>query len=161
MDIAIEDSDEYPIDVEVVRRIEGALEVASFLGRWPSFRDMEVVRLSFDRLHETSIYNDLIAEFFIFDLAIGCRSPHGKQAYLEMLFRDLNDLRVEGWAHQNPIRGMSLKRLLEENEPAPGGIAVSWGGCGHEVAFRCRAVSVLRLRAANPYQIPWDEHRGP
>jgi hypothetical protein len=113
---------------------------------------MEVVRLSFDRgERHPSIYNDLAATFFIYDLAKTPSDPERKQALLDLLFTGLAGFKMSGWSAENPILGLSLQ-VIPDPGPSDSRLRVAWRGCGHEVEFSCESVSVVRLRELNPFR---------
>ncbi|QYY35120.1 Imm50 family immunity protein [Ruficoccus sp. ZRK36] len=137
----------FPVTAEAVKEIEGNEIVFNFLGHWPSFTDMEVLSLRLDRMDRNpSIYSDLTAEFYIYDLSKSPSDKDRKQAFLEILFSGLRDLKVEGWTHQNPLQGLSIT-IKDGNY-----FSVYWGGgLGHDASFCCDSIRVIRLRDRNPF----------
>lgn len=143
---------EYPVSEDVVASIHGYQMVIDHLGHWPSFHDMEVVRLNFDRLEQLpGVDHDLLATFYIFDLTKSPADPERKPALLEILFNGVTNVEMQGWSHQNPILGLSLQRFHDPNL-ASYRTHVFWGGCNHEVKFACDSISVVRLRELNPFR---------
>lgn len=139
----------YQADPALVTSISGHDRVVAYLGHWPTFHDMEVVTLSLERVPVRVVTtSDLRATFSIFDLNKAPDDPERKQALLELIFEGVADVEVRGWANQNPILGMSLTRPVDRFSP----IAVAWGGCGHDVNFRCASISVVSLRELNPFR---------
>ena len=140
---------DFHADPTLVASISGHDRVVAHLGHWPTFHDMEVVTLSLERVPVRVVTtSDLRATFSIFDLNKTPDDPERKQALLEMIFESVAYVEIQGWANQNPILGMSLTRLVDPLIP----IAVAWGGCSHEVSFRCASISVVSLRELNPFR---------
>ncbi|EDY83135.1 hypothetical protein VDG1235_2759 [Verrucomicrobiia bacterium DG1235] len=143
----VNETPEYPVSSEAVSKVYGKEKLIEFLGHWPSFHDMEVVKLEFDRLqNHPSIYSDLNAEFYVYDLYQSPNSPERKQAFLDIEFTGIKDLEMKGWNHQNAIHGLSIQKNDEKL------FIVSWGGCGHDVSFSCESISIMRIRERNPFK---------
>jgi hypothetical protein len=137
---------DFPISEAAVAKVHGYENVVGYFGHWPSFHDMEVIRVSIDRVSDRrpSTSHDLRAEFYVFDLTRSPDDPDRKQALLEILFTEISDLSIKGWSYQNPITGLSLSWDSK--------LRVAWGGCGHDVSFTCAEATVVRLRELNPFR---------
>ncbi|MES2697223.1 MAG: Imm50 family immunity protein [Verrucomicrobiota bacterium] len=136
-------------DPMVIATIAGHERVVAYLGHWPTFHDMEVITLSLERVPVRVVTTaDLRATFAISDLGKAPDDPERKQALLELMFESVDAVEIKGWAHQNAILGMSLAKTGDAASP----IGVTWGGCGHDVSFRCGRIAVLSLREINPFR---------
>lgn len=100
----------------------------------------------------TACARDLKAVFYVFDLNKSPNDSTRKQGTAELLFTDIDSLKIDGFNHQNPIIGLSII-LGQTNDGSPE-YYVSWGGTGmqHEVSFTCGSIAVLRVTDLNPFQ---------
>lgn len=145
-------SDNYPVSESAVRLIRGWELLHDHYGKWPSFHDMEIIRMILERAPtDYAATSNLRVVFFTFDLDKPPSDPKRKQAHTEILFSDLHDLKVEGWDHQNSIIGVSITR--ERIEPLnTDAFRVFWGGCMHEVNFSCSDITVVDVMDLNPFE---------
>lgn len=140
-------------DDRVMARIRGADLIQQQLGCWPDFHDFEVISIALERAPwNNGITCDLRAVFYIFNNQRHESSPERKPAHAELLFHDIDQLRISGFNHQNPIIGLGLrlticKRLRREL------LSVQWGGTcmHHEVRFRCDSITVVRVMEIDPF----------
>src|SRR5277367_6453387 len=115
------------LDPRVKARIKGVDLVEAQIGRWSDFHDCEVLSIMLDRSPFCEgIACDLRAVFYIFDIRHAPSSPERRPAHVEMLFHDIDELKIDGFNHQNPIMGLGLslalcERLRKER------ILVEWG----------------------------------
>jgi len=95
---------------------------------------------------------DLKAVFYVFDLNKYPNDPSRKQGTAELLFTDIDNLKIDGFNHQNSIIGLSI--ALRKTSDGSQEFHVSWGGTGmqHEVSFTCGGITVLRVTDLNPFQ---------
>ncbi len=141
------------ISAEVLADIVGRELLIDHLGCWPSFHDYEVVSIILERAPWlTTATCDMRATFYVFNLDKRPEDPERKQGLAELLFKGIDDLRLEGFNHQNPITGLSIVR-------DPSGVSwrrfrVEWGGTcmPHEVSFSCSHISVFRVVDLNPFR---------
>jgi hypothetical protein len=105
-----------------------------------------------ERAVVTACARDLKAVFYVFDLNKAPDDPTRKQGTAELLFTDIDSLKIDGFNHQNPIIGLSI--ILEQTKDGTPEFQVSWGGTGmqHEVSFKCGSIAVLRVTDLNPFQ---------
>src|SRR5262245_40378548 len=123
------------------------------LGCWPTFHDFEVVSIVLERAPwPTTATRDMRATFYVFDLAKQHEDPERKQGLAELLFKDIDDLRLEGFNHQNPIMGLSIVR--DPSGYSRRRFRVECGGTcmPHEVSFSCSHISVLRVIDLIPFR---------
>jgi hypothetical protein len=143
---------EEPISPETLALISGRELLIQHLGYWPRFHDFEVLSLTLERAVVSAATDDLRATFLVFDLHKAPDNPERKQGSAELLFESIDELRIDGFNHQNPIAGLSI--VLSE----PGGQSrrfhVQWGGTcmQHEVSFTCSRIAVLRIVDLNPFR---------
>ena len=142
------------LDSRVRARIKGAKLVEAQIGLWSDFHDCEVLSIMLDRSPFCEgIACDLRAVFYIFDIRHAPSSPERRPAHVEMLFHDIDELRIDGFNHQNPIMGLGLslalcERLRKER------ILVEWGRTAlpHDVKFRCDSITVVRVIDLDPFR---------
>jgi hypothetical protein len=137
---------------ETLVRISGRELLIEHLGYWPTFHDFEVLSIELNRALVLATTHDLRATFLVFDLNKRPDEPERKQGSAEILFESVDDLKIVGFNHQNPIMGLAI----DPAEPFVGEprFCVKWGGTymPHEVSFSCRRISVLRVVDLNPYR---------
>ena len=141
------------ISADVLASIAGRELLTNHLGSWPTFHNFEVVSITLDRAPWcTTATCDLRATFYVFDVDKRHEDPEYKQAFAEILFKDIADLCLDGFNPQNPITGLSIT----SNPPESTGrrFSVEWGGTcmRHEVSFSCDHISVIRLVDLNPFR---------
>jgi hypothetical protein len=137
---------------EVLERISGRELLIEHLGHWPTFHDFEVVSLTLERAVVPAATHDLRATFFVFDLGKSPEDPERKQGTAEFLFESVDQVRIDGFNHQNPILGLSIAPA----EPLGEGrrFHVQWGGTcmQHDVSFTCGRIAVVRVVDLNPFR---------
>src|SRR5580698_3216619 len=92
------------IDKRILARIKGIELLEAQIGKWTNFEDCEVLSILLDRSpYLGGILCDLRAVLFIFDINQSTSSPERRPAHVEILFNDIDELKIEGFNHQNPI----------------------------------------------------------
>jgi hypothetical protein len=137
------------VSKEILAKIRGHELLVSHLGYWPTFEDFEVFSINLERAPwDNTIKQDLRASFFAFDINKKHTDPERKQALVEIQFEEVVDLKIEGFNHQNPITGLSIKQTPDDK------FQIEWGGTvlQHEVSFACSRISVLRVIDLNPFR---------
>lgn len=146
-----ERSNDDSVSPEVLARIHGRERLIQHFGSWPRFHDAEIIAISLERAPWlTTATKDLRATFYVYDLSRTPQSPLRKQTFVEILFEDIDDLRISHFDHQNPITDFSITSVSAEISPQT--FEVEWGGVQHEVSFSCSTISVLRVIDLNPFQ---------
>jgi hypothetical protein len=143
------------VSPEIIADIHGRELLIEHLGHWPTFDDFEVISISLERAPWlTTATCDLRATFYVYDSQQEPEAPERKQAFAELLFSHINDLRIAGFNHQNPIMGLSITRSASsDSQPT---FLVEWGGTcmQHDVSFSCTRISMLRVIDLNPFRKP-------
>jgi hypothetical protein len=137
------------ISKETLAKILGRELLLSHLGFWPTFEDFEVVSIILERAPwPHTARHDLRATFSAFDINKRPTDPERKQALVEIQFEAIAELHIEGFNHQNPITGLSIKQTDNCK------FQIQWGGTvlKHEVSFICNHISVLRVIDLNPFR---------
>jgi hypothetical protein len=139
-----------PIAPDILASIAGRELLIHHLGHWPTFHDFEVLSVTLERPVIIGAPPDLRATFFIFDLSQAPDSPGRKQGTAEILFEGIDNLRLEGFNHQNPIMGLSIT----PSEDPSRGYQVTWIGPAwkNDASFICEGITVLRVIDLNPFQ---------
>ncbi len=141
-----------PISPETLALISGRELFIEHLGYWPTFHDFEVLSITLDRAVVSATIVDLRAIFLIFDTNKTPTDRDRKQGTAEFLFESLDELRIDGFNHQNPIMALSI--TLAEPFGKERRFRVAWGGTclRHEVSFTCSRITVLRVVDLNPFR---------
>jgi hypothetical protein len=137
---------------ETLELIRGRELLIEHLGHWPTFHDFEVVSLTLERAVVSAVTHDLRATFLVFDLRKSPDDPERKQGTAEFLFESVDQVRIDGFNHQNPVIGLSITPTGPLGEQPR--FAVQWGGTcmQHDVSFTCGRIAVLRVVDLNPFR---------
>jgi hypothetical protein len=137
--------------LEDIGPIDGAEQLVAVFGYWPSFHDAEVLWLRLDRRSagEGSYGPTLEALIHAFEMTpeVG---PDGyyvlrHHVLVHLQFREVVELRLDGFNHQNALSGLDLTDLQERQMER-----VRWAvrfdsTFGAEASFQCLAVEVVSV----------------
>jgi len=137
---------------ETLELISGRELLVQHLGHWPTFHDFEVVSLTLERAIVSAATHDLRATFLVFDLSKSPADPERKQGTAEFLFESVDQVRIDGFNHQNPIMGLLITPVEPLGEERR--FHVQWGGTcmQHDVSFTCGRIAVVRVVDLNPFR---------
>ncbi len=94
------------------RRVKGHEEVLRIFGDWPSFDDFEVISIVLERGGNlTDSEPCLSAELHAFQKEPSDEGSRSKGVSLNFRFTDLENLRLEGFNHQNALNGIQFKEF--------------------------------------------------
>ena len=132
--------------------IRGAELLTAVFGRWPSFHDAEVLRLTLDRAAgaDGCCGPTLTAEIYAFELTneVAADGAYVLQNQVVVTFRFLEvaELRLEGLDRQNMLWDLYIRDIRERQEVslAPG------GGIG--ASFLCNEIEIVTVR-------PWQREQ--
>jgi len=131
-------------------RITNYEAVTSFLGKWPSFDDFEVVSILLERSHDgEEPWPTLTVRFLGLRSDFGPEDSDRKNYLLTLWFGGVDNLKLEGFNYQNAINGFTVaakwsERLNQEvfNVEIIQGFGV---GC----AFECSEIKVMNVTSAS------------
>ena len=135
-----------------VELIENAELVTGIFGRWPSFHDAEVVRVTLDRSGPDG--PTLEAQIHVFGLS-GEVDPKGhyvleNHTLVTLQFRGVVLDRLEDFNHQNVLGELEMT-ALDPSENDGCRIAVQMhSSFGLEGSFRCQRCAVASVRPFDP-----------
>ena len=87
-------------------RIRNYELVTSSLGGWPSFDDFEIVSMLFERSHDgEESLPVLTVQFFGFRPDVSPDSPDRNNCLLTIRFEGVENVKLDGFNHQNAING--------------------------------------------------------
>jgi Immunity protein 50 len=149
---------------EIPPLITGSEKLTSIFGQWPSFHDAEVQDLHFHRGHKDASSERHRSPYLTATLHIWLMTNVvDENGYLDrknhtqvtMQFRDLDeDLKLEGFNHQNVIFGLDIEQKTREDGTTPY-FAVEFEPCyGMYAIFACRQIEILEA-------IPCDDQGSP
>lgn len=133
--------------------IAGSEKLSRIYGGWPTFHDAEIIELHHWRGHmdpgdwrDSNVMPILTAKIHIF---IEC--PTSQHTLATLRFEDVDDYRMEGFNHQNAIRGLSItvqnrgtRESGESGESLPPYLAVEFQPAfGMSASFRCFRIEVV------------------
>src|SRR5262245_49699525 len=88
--------------------MEGAIEIVSWFGRWPSFHDAEVLQLHLDRTAKSYLHihawnmTDRVNDTGVFETE--------KHAVVTFTLEHVSDLELSDFSTQNVIAGLDIER---------------------------------------------------
>ena len=136
--------------MDVTDRIVGADKLVAVFGYWPSFHDAEVVWIKLDRRSSGDGYGptlEALVHAFEITSEIG---PDGcyvlrHHVLVHLRFRDVVELRLEGFNHQNALFGLVISDLRERQwEYIQFEVRID-SSHGVDASFQCHAVEVLAI----------------
>jgi hypothetical protein len=126
--------------------IRGSQLLTSVFGYWPSFHDAEVVRLELMRAPSPSDEPGLLAEVHAFEITdeVG---PGGyfvlrHHVLVAFRFRGVDQLRLEGWNHQNVLMGLTIENIRDRQLELLKFAVRFDSSWGVDVEFLCRDVEI-------------------
>ncbi len=154
--------------MENVDRIVGAERLVAIFGYWPSFHDAEMLWLRLDRrAHGDGCYGptlEALVHAFEMTSEVGADGCYVLRHHVLVLlrFRDVVELRLEGFNHQNALMGLTLTDLRDRRMER-----VLWAvrfdsAFGVDTSFQCYGVEVVSAvpcsKAGEPiYSEPFAE----
>jgi hypothetical protein len=145
-------------------QITNAEALISVFGYWPSFHDAEVVALSLSRAFNDDYGPALAATIHVFEMTSAVSSSGHfvchKHSIVELRFRNIDDLNLEEFNHQNALNELSIKQAdpLQSHRQ----FAVSFeGASGLDCTFICQHIEVLSITQGIPPNSVYASERQP
>jgi len=144
---------------DVTALVAGSEKLTRIFGGWPSFHDAEVHEMHLEReskrqrpkLHE---FPRMTAKIHLWTSTkeVDHRGYYvlTNHTLVTMRFEEVDDLKLEGFNHQNVIFGIQISRVERDEEPsAP--FAVDFDSIfGVGATFTCRRVEII---SAEPFEV--------
>jgi hypothetical protein len=137
-------------------RIDNAEALTDVFGRWPSFHDSEIHRISLDR--GTADAPSLEADIHVFEMTSDV-TPVGyyvlkNHTLVTMRFGGIDQLELDGFNQQNVLFGLALRDISTRQLEV-----VKWGvefesSFGVGARFLCEKISVLSASPFEPHNPP-------
>jgi hypothetical protein len=137
---------------DIAALILGSEKLTSIFGRWPSFHDAEVHEIQLERGHidtENGVYEfpRLTAKIHLWQMTTDLDSKGyfvlAKHTLVTMKFYDVDNLKMEGFNHQNVIFGLGIEQRTRDEGPSPY-FAVDFDpSFGIEATFTCSRIEVI------------------
>ena len=136
-------------------RIKNFEMVTSFFGKWPSFDDFEVVSMMFERIpdEQTSPNPVLTIKFFAFCWDVVAESKNHKDCLLTLRFGGLENVKLDGFNHQNAINGFTVVAQWSERLNREVLSVELIQGFGVGSTFDCGEIEVVSLNPATPHRL--------
>ncbi len=144
--------------------ITNAETLISVFGYWPSFHDAEVVALSLSRAFDDDHGPTLSATIHVFEMTSTVSSSGHfvchKHSLVELRFRNIDELNLEGFNHQNALNELSIKQVdALQSRPQ---FAVSFESAyGLDCTFNCQHIEVLSVTQGIPSKSVYARERQP
>lgn len=135
----------------IEKRIEASQKLTMIFGRWPSFHDAEVIEFSLRRDEASAVILTTIVHLWDMTSEVDQKGFYvlRNHTLVTIRFHDVEDIKMEGFNHQNVIFGLEI---LEE-EPSrgiPPSFTVSFDpSYGIDAAFKCTRIEVVETVACN------------
>lgn len=94
--------------LSILNEIPGGSEVLDWFGGWPAFGDGEVLEIRLVRKGPSYLRVSAMAS------KSGKQGPRFKHAVFTFTLRDMVDVYIDGFVHQNVIGGLSFRRAPVE-----------------------------------------------
>lgn len=139
--------------------IDGSNKLTEIFGHWPSFHDAEVIDLQLWRGDVDPGRNSWVLPVLTVKLHVWDFGPELDSSVLHhstlttLRFHDVEEFRIDGFNHQNPIFGLLISRRERTDGPSPF-FAVELQPVGLEniqASFHCSRVEVVD---ATPWAAP-------
>ena len=130
---------------------EHAEKLESVFGRWPSFHDAEVLRLSLDRSGEDGPTLDVVVHVFEMTTEIDAKGFYVLKNHTEVTLRFTHVMlsRLQWFNHQNVLLSLEVEELdPTAHEGRRFGVEMP-SSYGLEADFECRRAIVLKVQ---PFQ---------
>jgi len=134
-------------------RITNHEAVTSFLGKWPSFDDFEVVSMLLERSHDgEELWPVLTIQFFGFRSEVGPESPDRNNCLLTLRFGGVENVKLDGFNHQNAINGFTVVGKWSERLNREVFNVEIVQGFGVGATFECEEIGVVSVNPAVPHK---------
>jgi hypothetical protein len=142
---------------------DGNQILTSIFGEWPSFHDAEVIDVQLWRgdvkpgeWDDSNVFPVLTVKVRILEATQpGATGDSGRDVLATLRFHDVDDVKIEGFNHQNAILGISIvqreRGKFASGEDLPPDLVVIFEPAfGVAASFRCRRAEILdALRASD------------
>jgi len=136
--------------------VRGREKLTGIFGRWPTFHDAEIVEFQLDRGEvrpEDGIYDfpRLTLKIHLWEMTREV-DPNGffvlrHHTLATLEFRDVNNLKLEGFNHQNAMMELLLTREERARAPSPYFVVEIPPAYGAQVSFECLDIEVVDAAA--------------
>ncbi len=134
-------------------RITNHEAVTSFLGKWPSFDDFEVVSMLLERSHDgEEPCPTLTIQFFGFRSDVGRESTERNNCLLTLRFVGVENVKLEGFNHQNAVNGFVVEGSWSERLNRELLNVELIQGFGVGATFECEEIEVVSVNPAFPHK---------
>jgi Immunity protein 50 len=141
--------------ISILKEIPGGSEVIEWFGGWPEFGDAEVLELRLVRRGPSSLR--LAAEV---SAAGKHRGPPFKHAVFDFTLRDMIDVYLDGFSHQNVIGGLTLRRTKDQTvHRSLYGIGLVRGEVEIELEPCAGALGIIRCTIDNISIVPVENYQ--
>lgn len=136
--------------------IEGSDKLTNIFGYWPSFHDAEVIELHFvrgdvDPDNNKYVFPVLTAKLHLWEMTREIKSDgffgSHKHNLTRLRFYYIDDLKMEGFNHQNAILGLRLTSFQPSEGPSPLFTVHFDPAFVMGAAFKCARIEVLEAVA--------------
>lgn len=138
--------------MEIESKIQNSRSLTDLFGRWPSFHDAEVLRLTLDRGEARSFNPNLQAAIHVFEMTsqIDEQGMYVLKGHVvaTFLFFEIIEVRLEDFTHQNVLQNLSITDISDQQlERVKFHVAFN-GIFGVTAEFHCRSI---RVESVEPY----------
>jgi len=131
---------------------EHSSNLESVFGRWPSFHDAEVLRLSLDRSGEEGPTLDVVVHVFEMTTAIDAKGFYVLKNHTEVTLRFTHVVvsRLQWFNHQNVLSSLEVEELDPAAHEGRRFRVEMPSSYGLEAEFECRRAIVLNVQLFRP-----------
>jgi hypothetical protein len=125
--------------------------VTGFLGMWPTFDDFEVVSMLLERSHDgEEPWPVFTVQFLGFRTDVAPEHPDRNTCLLTLRFGGVENVKLEGFNHQNAINGLTAVGKWSERLNQEVFNVEIIQGFGVGATFECGEIDVVSVSPAVP-----------
>lgn len=126
--------------------IKNSHAVVSFLGKWPSFDDFEVVSILLKRGNDEDMFwPTLTIKFFGFRQEVHPESPERNNCIIVLRFGGIGEMTLNGFNHQNALNGFVVKTSYSDDLKRDLFAVELIQGFGVGAKFECEEIAVVSV----------------
>jgi hypothetical protein len=125
-------------------RITDYQKLIGYFKAWPSFDDFEIDSMQFERSQDGEEWPTLTVQF----LGVGPEEPTRMNCLVTIRFGGLQDMKLDGFNHQNAINGLSIVEKWSTNLNRELFKVEIIRGFGVGAIFECSHIEVLSVSTA-------------
>ena len=132
-----------------VDEIVGSEKLTAVYGRWPTFHDAEVIDVHLWRGEMDPEHEQFAARVLTVKIHMMQEAPTSREMVAVLRFDGVEDIRMEGFNHQNALLGIEIGKRTGKPHGIDGRVEFSVkfeGALGMSASFRCGGIEVVEAK---------------